>query len=122
MTGFDLFVLFAVLKTMSESLVARVVELASLAQYQADSIVSRTLVNKPNGTVTLFAFAQGQSLSEHTAPYDALVQILDGHAEVLIAGESFPVAAGEAIILPANKPHALHAHENFKMLLTMIRA
>lgn len=106
---------------MSESLVARVAELASLAQYQADSIVSRTLVHKPSGTVTLFAFAQGQSLSEHTAPYDALVQILDGRAEISIAGESFSVTQGEAIILPANKPHALNAAENFKMLLTMIR-
>lgn len=107
---------------MSESLVARVAELASLALYQADSIVSRTLVNKPSGTVTLFAFAQGQSLSEHTAPYDALVQILDGRAEIRIADESLSVTQGEVIILPANKPHALHANENFKMLLTMIRA
>jgi quercetin dioxygenase-like cupin family protein len=106
---------------MSESLVARVAEIASLAQYQADSIVSRTLVNKPSGTVTLFAFAQGQSLSEHTAPYDALVQILDGRAEIKIADEIFVVTQGEAIILPANKPHALNANENFKMLLTMIR-
>jgi quercetin dioxygenase-like cupin family protein len=107
---------------MSEPLVARVADLASLAQYQADSIVSRTLVNRPGGTVTLFAFAQGQALSEHTAPYDALVQVLDGRAEITIADEKFSVTQGEAIILPANKPHAVHANENFKMLLTMIRA
>lgn len=107
---------------MSESLVARAAELASLAQYQADSIVSRTLINKPSGTVTLFAFAQGQSLSEHTAPYDALVQILDGRAQVRIAQDSFDLAQGDAIILPANIPHALDASVNFKMLLTMIRS
>jgi quercetin dioxygenase-like cupin family protein len=107
---------------MSEPLAARVADLASLAQYQADSIVSRTLVNRPGGTVTLFAFAQGQALSEHTAPYDALVQVLDGRAEITIADEKFSVTQGEAIILPANKPHAVHANENFKMLLTMIRA
>ncbi|MBI4670223.1 MAG: cupin domain-containing protein [Chloroflexi bacterium] len=107
---------------MSDSIVARVAKLDALAQYQSDSIVSRTLVNKPSGTVTLFAFAQGQSLSEHTAPYDALVQILDGRAEIMIAGETFWVTQGEAIILPANKPHAVNAVENFKMLLTMIRA
>ena len=107
---------------MSESLVARVADLASLAQYQADSIVSRTLVNKPSGTVTLFAFARGQALSEHTAPYDALVQILDGRAEITIGDEKFSVTQGEAIVLPANIPHAVNANENFKMLLTMIRA
>lgn len=107
---------------MSESLVARVAKLNELAQYQADSIVSRTLVNKPSGTITLFAFTQGQSLSEHTAPYDALVQILDGRAEIKIADETFSVAQGETIILPANIPHAVNANENFKMLLTMIRA
>ncbi len=109
-------------QTMSNSLVARVAELASLAQYQADSIISRTLVNKPGGTVTLFAFAQGQALSEHTSPYDALAQILDGRAEIRIAAETFSVAQGEAIILPAHQPHAVSASENFKMLLTMIRA
>ena len=107
---------------MSETLVARVAELASLAQYQADSIVSRTLINKASGTVTLFAFAQGQSLSEHTAPYDALVQILDGRAEIKIAADTFVVEQGQAIILPANQPHALNAVEKFKMLLTMIRS
>ncbi len=107
---------------MSESLVAQVAEITSLAQYQADSIVSRTLINKPSGTVTLFAFAQGQSLSEHTAPFDALVQILDGRAEIRIAQETFQVEQGQVIILPANVPHAVNAIEQFKMLLTMIRS
>lgn len=107
---------------MSEFLSARVAELASLAQYQDDSIVSRTLINKPSGTVTLFAFAQGQSLSEHTAPYDALVQILDGRAEIKIAEQSFLVEQGQVIVLPANVPHAVNAAVRFKMLLTMIRS
>jgi quercetin dioxygenase-like cupin family protein len=107
---------------MNESLVAQVAELSALAEYQADSIVSRTLINKPTGTVTLFAFAKGQALSEHTAPFDALVQVLDGRAEVRIAEESFAVETGQAIILPANRPHAVNAIANFKMLLTMIRS
>jgi len=112
----------AVAKNMSESIVAHAANLNELAQYQDDSIVSRTLVNKASGTITLFAFAQGQSLSEHISPYDALVQILDGRAEIVIAGETFLVTQGQAIIMPANKPHALYAHEKFKMLLTMLRA
>jgi quercetin dioxygenase-like cupin family protein len=107
---------------MSESLYAHAADLAALVNYQPDSIVSRTLINKPTGTVTLFAFAAGQALSEHTAPYDALVQILDGQAAVQIAGETFSLATGQAILLPANQPHAVHAAANLKMLLTMIRS
>lgn len=107
---------------MTESIIARVADLSSLAQYQADAVVSRTLINKPTGTVTLFAFAQGQALSEHTAPYDALVQVLDGHAGVRIGEETFTVEQGQAIILPANIPHAVDATADFKMLLTMIRS
>jgi quercetin dioxygenase-like cupin family protein len=107
---------------MTTSLIAQVADLAALAAYQSDSIVSRTLVNKPAGTVTLFAFAQGQALSEHTAPYDALVHILDGRAQVRIGDDTFLVEQGQAIILPAGKPHALDAPAPFKMLLTMIRA
>lgn len=107
---------------MTESIVARVADLSSLAQYQAESVVSRTLINKPTGTVTLFAFSGGQALSEHTAPYDALLQVLDGHAEVKIGAETFTVEQGQAIILPANKPHAVNATADFKMLLTMIRS
>jgi quercetin dioxygenase-like cupin family protein len=107
---------------MSTSLVAHPADLASLAQYQPDSIVSRTLLSAPSGTVTLFAFGQGQALSEHTAPFDALVHILDGTAEVRIAEETFLLERGQAIILPANRPHAVTAPADFKMLLTMLRA
>lgn len=96
--------------------------LAALVQYQPDSIVSRTLINRPTGTVTLFAFAQGQALSEHTNPYDALLNVLDGEAQVTIGGELSDVKAGEAIILPANIPHAVNAIANFKMMLVMIRS
>jgi quercetin dioxygenase-like cupin family protein len=98
------------------------VELASLVSYQAGSVVSRTLVNYPAGTVTLFAFDAGEGLSEHTAPYDALLQVLEGEAEVTIAGSKSRLDQGEAIILPAAKPHALRASRQFKMLLTMIRS
>jgi len=90
--------------------------------YQKGAIVSKTLVEKETGTVTLFAFDQGQALSEHTAPFDALVQVTDGRAEIRIAGEPFQVEAGEMLIMPANKSHALMAPIPFKMMLTMIRA
>jgi len=96
--------------------------LADSIQYQADSVVSKTLQNKPAGTITLFAFAKGQGLSEHTAPYDAQVLIVAGKAEVSIAGEWFHVSNGETILLPAGKPHAVQAVEDFKMLLIMIKA
>ena len=94
----------------------------SLADYQEGAIVSRTLIDKKAGTVTIFAFDKGQGLSEHMAPYDALVNVLDGEAEVTIAGQKSHVKAGELIILPANQPHALNAQTRFKMMLTMIRA
>ena len=96
--------------------------LADLVQYQPDSIVSRTLLNRQTGTVTLFAFARGQALSEHTTPFDALLQVIDGEAEVTIAGQAFRVRAGEIISLPANQPHAVTAREDFKMMLMMIRS
>lgn len=95
--------------------------LAGMVDYQAGAVVSKTLVDKPAGTVTLFAFDQGQGLSEHAAPFDALVQVLDGRAEVRIAEALFRVEAGGLIVIPAHAPHALKAHERFKMLLTMIR-
>lgn len=98
------------------------VGLASLVAYQEGSVVSRTLVDDRAGTVTLFAFDAGQGLSEHTAPYDALLQVLDGEALVTVAGHESRVAAGEAILLPAGKPHAIRATHRFKMLLTMIRS
>lgn len=96
--------------------------LAASIQYQADSVVSKTLVNKPTGTVTLFAFGKGQGLSEHTAPFDAQVLVLDGKAEVSISGDWYPVETGETILLPAGLPHAVKAVEAFKMLLIMIKA
>ena len=95
---------------------------AELVAYQEGAVVSRTLVKKPVGTVTAFAFDAGQGLSEHTAPYDALVQLLDGRATITIGGTAHDVAAGQVLLLPANVPHALHAPQRFKMILTMIRA
>ena len=106
---------------MTENLAARVLHTTKLVGYQEGAVVSRTLINQKTGTVTLFAFDAGQSLSEHTAPFDALVQVLDGAAEITIAGQPHRVRAGETILMPANKPHALNAIEHFKMLLTMIR-
>ncbi len=107
---------------MSTAPKAQVLELANLAQYQEGSVVSRQITKAEAGNVTLFAFDAGQELSEHTAPFDALVHILDGEAEVRISGQPFTVRAGQAIILPANEPHAVKATARFKMLLTMIRA
>jgi len=93
-----------------------------LVAYQTGAVVSKTLVEKETGTVTLFAFDQGQALSEHTAPFDALVQVTDGQAEIRIAGVPFRVGEGQMIIMPANQSHALKALTPFKMMLTMIRA
>ena len=104
-----------------ENLTAQVLTLADLADYQEGSVVSRALVKQEQGSVTLFAFDRGQGLSEHTAPFDALVQVLEGEAEVTIAGQSHRLQAGEMIIMPADKPHVLKAPRRFKMLLTMIR-
>lgn len=95
--------------------------LADLVEYQEGSVVSRTVLKKPTGTVTAFAFDAGEGLSEHTAPFDALVQVVEGEAEIVVAGEHFNLKAGEAAILPADAPHALKAVQRFKMLLTMIR-
>jgi quercetin dioxygenase-like cupin family protein len=100
----------------------KVVEkLEGMLDYQSDSIVSKTLIEKATGTVTLFAFDQGQGLSEHTAPFDAMVQVLDGEVAITISGEDFSVKKGEMIIMPANEPHALKAVAPFKMMLTMIK-
>ena len=95
--------------------------LAALIDYQTGSVVSRTLIDKKTGTVTLFAFDEGQGLSEHTAPFDAFVHIIDGTAEITISGKSITVKGGELVIMPANEPHALRAREKFKMILIMIR-
>lgn len=96
--------------------------LAGLVDYSTDSIVSKTILDKPAGTITLFAFDEGQKLSEHTAPYDAVIQVVDGGALLMIGGRKIPVSAGQIIIMPANVPHAVMAQEKFKMLLIMIRA
>jgi quercetin dioxygenase-like cupin family protein len=96
--------------------------LLDLVGYQEGAVVSKTLVDKKTGTVTLFAFAQGQGLSEHTAPFDALVQVLDGEVEISISGKVFQLEPGEIILMPANEPHALKAVTPFKMMLTMIRS
>ena len=97
------------------------IRLVDLIDYQKGSVVSRTIVDKEAGTVTLFAFDDGQGLSEHTAPFDALVYNLDGEVEVSISGKAVNLKKGEMVIMPANKPHALKATKRFKMLLIMIR-
>ena len=105
----------------TEKLAAQALMLVGLIDYQDDSVVSRTIIDKKTGTVTLFAFDENQGLSEHTAPFDALVYILDGEVQVTIAGKSLRVKTGEMVIIPANQSHALKALTRFKMLLIMIR-
>ena len=109
-------------KKIDETLLSQVVNLSSLVDYQESSVVSRTIVDKNTGTVTLFAFDKGQGLSEHTAPFDALVYIIEGEAGITISGESFYLKGGETIIMPADKPHALEALDRFKMMLVMIKS
>jgi quercetin dioxygenase-like cupin family protein len=96
--------------------------LADMVEFQNDAIVSKTIVEKNTGTVTLFAFDQGQGLSEHTAPFDAMVQVLDGEVEIRISGTPYHLRKGEMMVMPANEPHALKAVQRFKMLLTLIRS
>lgn len=97
------------------------VTLTDMVEYQTDGIVSKTILNRDSGSVTLFAFDAGQSLSEHTSPFDALVQVLDGRADISIGGETVAVSAGEMVVMPADVPHALAAPVPFKMLLTMLK-
>jgi quercetin dioxygenase-like cupin family protein len=104
------------------NLVAQASDLASLIDYQEGSVVSRTLIDKDSGTVTLFAFDEGQGLSEHTAPYDAMVYAIDGTVEVTITGKPIVLRPREMTIMPANQPHALAAKTRFKMMLIMIKA
>jgi quercetin dioxygenase-like cupin family protein len=106
---------------MSTAPKSQILKIADLAAYQEGSVVSRQIIKAEAGNVTLFAFDAGQELSEHTAPYDALVHILDGEAEVRISGVPYLLAAGDAIVMPANEPHALKAVTMFKMLLTMVK-
>ncbi|MHC4593824.1 MAG: cupin domain-containing protein [Planctomycetota bacterium] len=100
---------------------SEVLDLAKLVEYGQGAIVSRTLVENEAGTVTLFAFDADQGLSEHTAPFDALVQVVDGQGEFIIDGKSHQVGEGQLILMPANVPHAVRANRRFKMLLTMLR-
>ncbi len=106
----------------SESLIGTVAALDGLIEYQKGSVVSRTVIDKPAGTVTLFAFDKGQGLSEHTAPYDALVDVIDGEVEITISGKPSRVKQGEMLIMPANEPHALKAVSRFKMMLVMVKS
>lgn len=106
----------------AKSIVAQAAKLSELVNYQDGSIVSKEIIKSEKGTVTLFAFDKGQGLSEHTAPFDALVYNFDGKAEVIIEGKPHLLGVGEIIIMPANKPHALKAIERFKMLLVMVRS
>ncbi len=101
---------------------SEIMQLSSLVEYQTGSVVSRTLIKKEKGTLTLFAFDKGESLSEHTAPFDAFVYIVDGEAHITIEDESYHLTTGEALVLPANLPHSVKATKRFKMLLTMIRS
>lgn len=100
----------------------KVLKTEDLIEYQDGSVVSREIIRKETGTVTIFAFDKGEGLSEHTAPFDAMVQIIDGKAEITISGNKNILEAGEMIIMPANEPHALKALEKYKMVLTMIRS
>jgi len=107
---------------MDEALLSHPFVFAELVDYQEGSIVSRTVMDKPEGTITVFAFDQGQNLSEHTAPFDALIQVVEGTGIITIDGLDHTVDAGQAIIMPADIPHAVSAGVRFKMMLTMIRA
>jgi quercetin dioxygenase-like cupin family protein len=103
-----------------ENLSGKILNPKDLINYQEGSVVSRMIVYKKSGTITLFAFDKGEGLSEHTAPYDAIATIIDGEAVISIEQEQFVLKEGQMIIMPANKPHSLHAEQRFKMMLTMI--
>lgn len=107
---------------MQADIKAKTINLADLIDYQQGSVVSRTLIKKDSGTVTLFAFEKGEGLSEHTAPFDALVYIVEGKADITINAKLYQPKTGEFIIMPANQPHSLKAAERFKMLLIMVRS
>jgi quercetin dioxygenase-like cupin family protein len=107
---------------MSEELKAKVLKVEDLIEYQDGAVVSREIIRKETGTVTIFAFDKGEGLSEHTAPFDAMVQVIGGKAEITISGKKNILGSGDMIIMPANVPHALHGLERYKMVLTMIRS
>ncbi|HAL65065.1 MAG: hypothetical protein XD81_0575 [Bacteroidetes bacterium 38_7] len=100
---------------------AEIMQFTQKVEYSKEGIVSKVVIDKPSGTITLFAFDSGQRLSEHSAPYDALVQVLEGEAEIIIDGKPFLLKEGDSIIMPTGIPHAVNAPDRFKMLLTMIR-
>ena len=102
--------------------IAEVVRLVDLVDYQEGAVVSQTLIGRVTETVTLFAFDEGEGLSEHTAPFDAFAYLLEGEAEIVVSGKPLATKAGEAVLMPANQPHSLKAVTKFKMLLTMIRS
>jgi quercetin dioxygenase-like cupin family protein len=106
----------------AEDLKGQPLDILDLVEYQAGSVVSREIISQKTGTVTLFAFGEGQQLSEHTAPFDAMVLCADGEAEIIISGQHHLVRKGEMIIMPAHQPHALKARKKFKMILVMIRS
>ena len=107
---------------MTEELKARVLKAENLIEYQEGAVVSKEILRKNTGNITMFAFDKGEGLSEHTAPFDAIVQVIDGKAEITISGEKNILEKGNMIIMPANEPHSLLAIEKFKMILTMIRS
>ena len=108
---------------MTDDIKGKVIDTESLAEYQECSVVSREIIKKDIGTVTIFAFDKGQGLSEHSAPFDAFVQVIDGEAEITLAGQAHTVSKGQMIIMPGNVPHALQAvNSPFKMILTMIKS
>ncbi len=109
-------------QTVKEELPVQAAKMVDLISYQRGSVVSRTIIDRKAGTVTLFAFDEGEGLSEHTTPYDALVFVVDGEADVTVSGNRIRVKEGEVVLIPANKPHALSAVKMFKMVLTMMRS
>lgn len=106
----------------NQDIKAQILDTAGLVEYQDGAVVSRTIIKKDTGTITLFAFDAGQGLSEHTTPFDAMIQVLEGELEVIISGKAFHLNAGHMIIMPAHEPHALKAKTKIKMQLTMIRS
>jgi len=110
------------IKKQKEDLRGKALKAKDLVGYDKGAVVSRTIIEKKTGTVTIFSFDKGQGLSEHTAPFDAMVEILDGEAEIIISGKPNKVKVGEFIIMPGNKPHELKAVKKFKMALVMIRS
>jgi len=109
-------------KEHEKNVIGETFDTAGIVEYQEDAVVSRTIIDKQTGNVTLFSFDKGQGLKEHTAPFDALISIIDGKAEITISGKAHQLKAGQTIIMPANEPHAVKAVSKFKMMLVMIKS